>query len=543
MFNPDRCFCCEPPEDPCTMTGCTWSSTDMSDTDLTAGTTYNNPASGSTPDGTYEVTNVQDTSTGNDAPCRKITIETAIAPSKAESVYAICWKDNATHNPSTQCPLTNVSFCVESKRHTDADSGLTDGVVFVVRQNGKIYATTTQAVGVNWKRASGTYTSASFTWVNGTGNPNFTATGASIEFGFALKLSVPKDGTPYDVVMFDNLCISRFAGCGGTPCPPVNCDSYNTGDPLAVDSQASETNYSVDPLIGLPAESHKYEFPINSQQKSVTSILSSDVFSGMTCTTPSSVQVCVNHQSDVPVGNPSGNGHSILFRLRQGAVSVSFGQIFIPGDSSGVWGLHSATYTFPVSTAFNFSNPVELLMTVSGGNRTAIGVVWIDNICVKAAYGACSCECVDDYHVNVSGAYIKVPGLTCTYTGTGCSASDGSYVLTKSAHASVNVPACSYKSPFVPLGVCPFYETNNGVRFAWVLTPFEINGNITAILKLTAVTWTGSTSFANYNVARFDCPDFSCESGGVFTGYSSGEMTDGWMYACGGPSSLTVSAI
>lgn len=215
MFNPDGCFCCEPPEDPCVLSGCTWSSTEMSDADLTAGVTYHNPASGSTPDGTYEVTNVQDATTGNNAPCRKITIETVVAPAKAESVYAICWKDGATHNPATQCPLTNVSFCVESKRYADSDGGLTDGVVFVVRQGGKIYATATQAVGVNWKRASGTYTSTSFTWVNGTGNPNFTATGSAIEFGFALKLSVPKDGTPYDVVLFDNLCVKRTVDCGG----------------------------------------------------------------------------------------------------------------------------------------------------------------------------------------------------------------------------------------------------------------------------------------------------------------------------------------
>ena len=112
----------------------------MSDTDLTAGTAYYNPVSGVNPDGDYEITNSQLVGTGNDPPCRKITIETVEAPHKPDTVYAICWKGNATFTPSEQCPFSSVSFCVESKRHSDSDTGLTDSVVFVVRQNGRVFA-------------------------------------------------------------------------------------------------------------------------------------------------------------------------------------------------------------------------------------------------------------------------------------------------------------------------------------------------------------------------------------------------------------------
>ncbi|TXH17807.1 MAG: hypothetical protein E6R03_03245 [Hyphomicrobiaceae bacterium] len=189
----------------------------MSDTDLTAGTAYYNPVSGVNPDGDYEITNAQETGTGNDAPCRKITIETIEAPQKPDTVYAICWKDNATFTPTATCELLNVSFCVESKRHQDSDSGLTDSVVFVVRQDGKIYETDTFPVGVNWKRASGTFVSAAFSSITGTGSPNFTSTGSAIEFGFALRLQVGEDEEPLSVVLFDNLCIT-------TPCK--NCQTY-----------------------------------------------------------------------------------------------------------------------------------------------------------------------------------------------------------------------------------------------------------------------------------------------------------------------------
>ena len=221
MFIPG-CYCCTPPSDPCTLSGCTWSATEGTDAELTGDEAYNSPLGGATPDGTYEVSSFQNPRLGNNLPCRQIWIDTVagFSPTVNENVYAINWIDGATHNPATQCPLTSVSFCVESKRGSDSDDGLTDGVVFVVRQGGKIYATVSQSVGVNWKRAQGTYTSSDFTWINGSSNPNFTATGGQIEFGFALRLTVFANTEPFDSVLFDNLCVKRVFNCGGygTPC-------------------------------------------------------------------------------------------------------------------------------------------------------------------------------------------------------------------------------------------------------------------------------------------------------------------------------------
>ena len=75
MFIPG-CYCCTPPEDPCTLSGCTWTSTEGDDTELTGQAAYNSPFSGATPDGTYEVTSFQNPDLGNNKPCRQIWINT-----------------------------------------------------------------------------------------------------------------------------------------------------------------------------------------------------------------------------------------------------------------------------------------------------------------------------------------------------------------------------------------------------------------------------------------------------------------------------------
>lgn len=382
MFIPGGCFCCDPPEDPCTLSGCTWSSTDMSDTDLTAGTAYHNQISGSTPDGSYEITNAQEAGTGNDAPCRKITIETIEAPQKPDTVYAICWKDNATHNPSTQCPLTSVSFCVESKRHGDSDSGLTDSVVFVVRQNNRIFATAAQSVGVNWMRASGTYSQNSFTEIDGAGNPNFTATGTSIEFGFALKLLVSEDEEPLDVVMFDNLCITKSATCaGGSPCSDVLCETYNTGDSLVIDSQSSGTGYQVDPAVGLPASSHRYSFD-SGASRSVTSVITDEMFQIDECRRPYSFYVCLNFLKSTAT-----TGGSVSFIIRQGANSATAYTSNTNLFSVSEWENRSFSFVLPSYSWLDKMQPVELLMRITENHAEESGVsVWVDNICVRTGY-------------------------------------------------------------------------------------------------------------------------------------------------------------
>lgn len=359
MFIPGGCFCCDPPEDPCTLSGCTWTSTDMSDTDLTAGTAYYNPVSGTTPDGSYEITNAQETGTGNDAPCRKITIETVEAPQKPDTVYAICWKDDATFTPTPTCELLNVSFCVESKRHIDSDSGLTDSVVFVVRQGGRVYVTSDFSIGANWKRASGTFISVEFTEVNGTNSPNFTATGSVIEFGFALKLQVSEDEEPNDVVMFDNLCIT-------TPCKNCLTDGceklMDAAEATLVSSHTrgvgayTTTTVSVDytdgsadapclTIINTPAgtsvggEAHAGAWDIVS--------LDGFSFDPDPCGNITGIRVCANLRmtwDTEPVGadrtsGPSGYFASVVFQDGKTFINPFFG-FGIAGGFQGGWGVN-----------------------------------------------------------------------------------------------------------------------------------------------------------------------------------------------------------
>lgn len=366
----------------------------MSDTDLTAGTAYYNTVSGVNPDGTYEITNVQLVGTGNDPPCRKITIETVEAPHKPDKVYAICWKDNATHNPATQCPLTSVSFCVESKRHDDSDptNTLTDAVVFVVRQNNRIYATASQSVGVNWKRASGSYVQNQFTEIDGAGNPDFTATGTVIEFGFALKLQVNQDEDPYDVVMFDNLCVTRSVDCG-VLCSTSNCDVYNGGDSMNVLSSTTGASgatatYSLSSTVGNPAGSHKFTFAgsgVSGNVASVTVEVSADVFNSSSgnCLNPTQLTMCAEVMTpDVPYFS-----HTFALILRQGSITQT---IYTTGAaySINVWRKIVDT-TRSVSSSFDFSQPVQLVLTYSGTPSSVTGetIHYIDNICVKAVYG------------------------------------------------------------------------------------------------------------------------------------------------------------
>lgn len=449
MFNPDGCFCCNPPEDPCTLSGCTWSSTDMSDTDLTDGVAYRNAVSGTTPDGTYEITNAQETGTGNDAPCRKITISTTTAPHKPDTIYAICWKDNATHNPATQCPLTSVSFCVESKRHSDSDSGLSDSVVFVVRQGGKIYATATNPVGVNWKRASGVYTSGQFNWINGTGNPNFSASGSSIEFGFALKLSVSEDEEPVDIVMFDNLCITRPVEC---VCNIPNCDVYST-DPEAgtVSSQCSADPLTITTGTQAKADGGNEAFinidwgemsPHSAVNLGIDSGIEVDFSAG--CSEVSSVSVCVRIRADSDIsGTCLGtfgacrlanigvivrqNGE--FYHTNTGAATLDRGVSVVrtivitknvyritnlpsspiyggpPGVSNNCY--PNVADTIDLNAPFEivlFGNANAYVSTTSGVEYIKSTKIAYDNICVKAVYGACTNGCCpDDMLVTYSG--------------------------------------------------------------------------------------------------------------------------------------------
>lgn len=559
MFNPDGCFCCEPPEDPCVLSGCTWSSTEMSDTDLTAGTAYNNQVSGSTPDGTYEITNVQLVGTGNDPPCRKITIETVEAPHKPDTVYAICWKDNATHNPATQCPLTSVSFCVESKRHDDSDATntLTDAVVFVVRQNNRIYATASQSVGVNWKRASGSYVQNQFTEIDGAGNPNFTASGLPIEFGFALKLQVGEDEEPYDVVMFDNLCITRPA-CSGA-CDISACDySYDGSSGVSVASLIDDgsgdvaVEFSTSSVEGIPPNSYELSFVANDPNNPsvVGNVYNLLELSGVSypdpeeCRSISQMSVCLNLKTVVHGGGvdfvwicilqdgdtyaastggfipANGAFHKRTISLPSSSFRKVTGYGFTPTNSGGSPTMNLTTVAqFP-----DFSQSFELAVLVGSGMGQSHGVThivyphefYIDNICVKAVYGTCFDQ---EYSVATTGISVieKTPSCGGTW---GAVATEFSGIL------SGAVVLTRYTSG-IPSGTC-FYA----YRYRSVVDPrYEIVVGMSSINNGTSEKWRLSYLFSGFTHTTLSMSlsqSLECDDIASFSGLSQYLYPSGW---------------
>lgn len=522
MFNPDGCFCCEPPEDPCVLSGCTWSSTEMSDTDLTAGTAYNNQVSGSTPDGTYEITNVQLVGTGNDPPCRKITIETVEAPHKPDTVYAICWKDNATHNPATQCPLTSVSFCVESKRHDDSDAtnSLTDAVVFVVRQNNRIYATASQSVGVNWKRASGTYTQSQFTEIDGAGNPNFTASGLPIEFGFALKLQVNEDEEPYDVVMFDNLCITRNPNCNS--CLNTTCDHTNDGSELTARKTSSGITYSVVSSEGLPPDCHRVTFnvsnPSNDRIRIVCDSSLQDIAdeSGSGCQTMTSVSICFNFKVNTQV--VPGGGFYIYADVKpdevpSGPSTIPTGTPFWNSSTSfGTWRQQTRIVNLSSTIQGNMASYYPVV-EISGNGQFDVS---IDNICVKAVYGTCFDQ---EYSVATTGISVieKTPS---------CGGTWGSVATEFSGILSGAVVLTRYTSG-IPSGTC-FYA----YRYRSVVDPrYEIVVGMSSINNGTSEKWRLSYLFSGFTHTTLSMSlsqSLECDDIASFSGLSQYLYPSGW---------------
>lgn len=406
MFNPDGCFCCLPPEDPCTVSGCTFLSDEMSDSEINPYWTQVVASSGAVGNGSYAVTNVQDLDVGNDAPSRRVTLETTLATTTSDNVYIVCWKKNSTHNPSTQCPITNITFCVESKRVSESDGQ----VRFFIKQNGSTYVTRTGfSIGVNWKRATGTFSQSDFEELSSGAQPNFTASGTAIEFGFGLKIPVNSGDEPFSDVWFDNLCVVIAKQCPNALCNTSNCDILNTGTAMTVVSSGGTGGargaYTTDPSFGNPAGSHKFTFsgPFGTNTGTVVVEVSPDVFSGAACISPSALSMCFE------IYTPHTQlyySNTLSVSLKQGSLTQ---QIY---QTSAAWSLNEwrkVEFTRNGGfLAFNFSQPVQLVLTYSGSPLPDGPVThYIDNICVRATYG---CEISLTQTVSISG--LSVTGAT-----------------------------------------------------------------------------------------------------------------------------------
>jgi hypothetical protein len=458
--------CCEPPEDPCVLSGCTWSSLNGSDAEQTGDVAYNNTLSGSTQSGQYEVTSVQDTDLGNNPPCRKVEIGTNISPTTNDVVYAINWIDGATHDPVTQCPLANVSFCIESKRGDDSDANLSDGVVFVVRQGGKIYATPSQPVGVNWKRAYGTYTSSNFTWVNGSGGPNFTSAGSTIEFGYALRLTVFANEEPFDSVLFDNVCVKLEKNCPPATCTSTYCE-YDPGTNWGT-TEAYQKYFSSSPAFMGDSPVDRITATIaayNGTNGCLKVAVDTTGFSGYYVEYGSAVDtgIIIDPQTDLANGDcrsiknifgccemamdsgdrPVGGSVQLLFKQnnnyyswsqylrtdlwynvhggswRTAAIGVSSNARVARwnGGSIGLAGFYTQTgYLQNPEVFFDANSPFEIALGVGlkaaqGSVATAPFDVYLRRVCLKPEF---DCRCIDDYTVvlDLSGLQYSASSAT-----------------------------------------------------------------------------------------------------------------------------------
>ena len=394
MFNPDGCFCCLPPEDPCTTSNCTFLSNEMSDFEINPYWTQVTGA-GAVGNGSYTVTNAQDLDVGNDAPCRRVTVETTLATTSADSVYIVCWKKSSSHNPSTQCPVTSLTFCVESKRVSESDGQ----VRFFIKQNGSTYVTKTGfSIGINWKRATGTFSQSDFEELSSGAQPNFTATGTAIEFGFGLKIPVNSGDEPFSDVWFDNLCVVVAKNCPTETCASGPCDFLDTGSAsLTSVSTAGNGAYLGTSGIGNPGPSHKFftrqagDHAYARMSQSVASISSA-----LPCVRPASMSVCIDSLKD-------GLGTAIpCIGLASSSSVVS---VTCHTWTRTDWGTLTATVAIPAS-----ANLSDLYVMVGVRNQGASSdtTTYIDNICVKAICDTSGCvisqpsQCSNDMEVSFS---------------------------------------------------------------------------------------------------------------------------------------------
>lgn len=183
----------------------------------------------------------------------------------------------------------------------------------------------------------------------------------------------------------------------GDPCPDVLCEIYNTGEELEIDSQSSGTDYSVDSEVGLPSDSHKYSFEAGGS-KSVTSIITGELFQIDECRKPYNFYVCANFLKSATT-----TGGTIAFILRQGANSATAYSASTNLFSVLEWANRAFSFILPSYAWLDKMQPVELLMRITENHTEESDVsVWVDNICVRTGY---QCHTTNTFSGEVAASF------------------------------------------------------------------------------------------------------------------------------------------
>lgn len=409
------CGCCR--TDSCDLTNCTWSSTDMNNI---TGTGYDKIVSGTGGvTGAYSKTNVQIANNGNPAPARQVIIDATSAPSVQEYSYAISLLDGATINPSQSCTVSDVRFCIESKR---VNGTLPIKLVFVVSQAGKIYISGIYDIGSAWDGTTATLSQNDFSNITGDGtHPNFGITGTALQFGFALRVTFDIGVLDSVEVWFDNLCVhmTQTHPCYGDAndlCDILSClYLYNDGQGSEISQIQSNGTVAVpngtlavgtliapDGSDGTPAPccnfhvvSNNITRPFRSMLEMYTLVGEQFILSPFNDITR--INGCINGKGSVVLSGPyltsvdigfaqNGEYHFIL------SSSTSAGQVYFPTT----WTRRSFYTTIPhgfskrtlttrvLSTGPDFTQPVQLCIYFGQQiNENSTYDLWIDNICLK----------------------------------------------------------------------------------------------------------------------------------------------------------------
>ena len=179
-------------------------------------------------------TGIQQATGGNPGAARRMTlsIQGAPGPDTTSAVFAFSWKAGATHDPQTQGAIASVDFSQDQRAAPGPQF-----VALAIRQNLFTYVTTTRlADSQAWTRfTEHGLTSSSFTEVSAYGTspatPDFSATGAPMQFGFYRGASTGYGGAGYTTVAdVDNWMVNvRTQGAAATTPVWTGCSDTAAG--------------------------------------------------------------------------------------------------------------------------------------------------------------------------------------------------------------------------------------------------------------------------------------------------------------------------
>ncbi len=161
-------------------------------------------------------TAIQESAGGNPGAYRMTTLDWAYDGTSASQGFRVAALDsNAIYNPSVSGAIGSLSFSLDGVINNRATHSAV-GERLVIYQSGTYYYSTesllTGGFGIWTTDSSSGLGGSDFTTLPGTGHPDFSATGAPIEFGYSLEtFSTPADASAAEDGFFYGLGTDNFS--------------------------------------------------------------------------------------------------------------------------------------------------------------------------------------------------------------------------------------------------------------------------------------------------------------------------------------------